>query len=401
MKKWISLSILFVLFLSVASAQSRSELERRKQQLVREMELANKMLDQTRQTQKVTLDELVTLNRRIGNREELIRTINREIRLLSREIEKKNEKINGLQEELEELKDEYAAMIRFADRNRDSYDKLMFLFSAENFNQAYKRLKYLQQYSDYRKKQAQFILETATELNKEVAALERDKQTKSQLLLDQQKEKVALGQEQEKQTKYVTVLQAKEKQLLQQVKDNARAARSLSAKIEEIIKKEIEEARRLAAAKGAGNTAEASAVAELTSKFESGKGRLSWPVDQGLITQNFGIHPHPVLRGVTIKSDGIDIRTPKESKVKAIATGVVTMVANVPEYQTMIIVTHGDYRSVYAKLSEAVVKKGDLVVVGQVLGEVHFNEKNNKSEVHLQLWKSTVKMNPADWIIKK
>lgn len=409
-KSLCSFLIFFLLCLisGTLSAQSKADLEKKKQQLLKDIELTQQILKETQKNKESTLNQLVTLNKQIITRENLINTIGSQISILDRQINETNRSIDNLRKELKELKKEYAAMIVFAYRNQSNYNKLMFVFAAENFNQAYKRLKYIQQFNQYRRKQADYIIKTEKDLNMQIMELMKRKRAKNVLLLDQQKEKVELSKEKKNQEQVASSLQEKEKQLRKDLRNKQAETRRLDKAIEDIIKKEIEEARRRAEeeAKKAGKPApvkNSSGFAltpeaqKLSNDFVNNKGKLPWPVAKGVITENFGEHEHPVLKGVMIRNNGIDIKTENGANARAVFNGEVRAVIPIGN-KIAVMVSHGEYFTIYSNLKSVVVKRGDKVSTKQVLGSIINDEKENQTEVHLEIWKGSVKLDPADWL---
>ncbi|MCO4293142.1 peptidoglycan DD-metalloendopeptidase family protein [Solitalea sp. MAHUQ-68] len=406
---------------TVAFGQSREELEKRKKQLNQDIEYTNKILKQTQEKKAVSLKGLRVLNSQIQTREKVITTINTQIKVISNQIVEKNRNISSLQQQLELLKKEYAAMVLFAFRNQSAYNKLMFIFAANDFNQAYKRMKYLQQFGTYRRKQAEYIERTKQALNVKVMELNTDKKDKNTLLGEEQKEKVTLTKEKQKQTQVVGQLQSREKNLRQEIAKKQREAQKLNKAIQDIIRREIEAARKKAEeearrkaeaeAKAKGTTAptatpktaSGSSVlsstpegAKLTADFESNRGRLPWPVEKGIIVERFGIHPHPVLEKVETNNDGVDIKTNPGASVRAVFGGkVVAVTALFGEYA--ILINHGEYFTVYSNLRSVSVSKGQMIGVKQAIGTVSTDADGN-SELNFQVRKGATALNPEYWL---
>lgn len=404
---------LLLLFCTIRlSSQTKTELEKRKQQLTKDIEFTSKMLKETQKNKEATLHQLVTLNKQINIRESLIKTISSELRIIEKHINDINRVINTLKAELAELKKEYAAMVIFAYRNQSAYNKLMFIFAADNFNQAYKRLKYLQQFSSYRKKQAEYILDTQRDLNYRIVELENKKKQKNGLLTEEQKEKVTLSKEKLNQTNVAKTLQDKEKQLKKELREKQQAAQKLNKAIEDIIRREIEAARKKAEAEAKargeklppkgdpGSLTLTPEAQKLSADFTSNKGSLPWPVEKGIIVEGFGEHPHPVLKGVMVRNNGVDIKTTPGASARAIFSGEVSGVIAIPGGQSAILVRHGEYVTVYSNLKTVSVKRGDKISTKQTLGTVFTDEKNAETELHLEVWKGMTKLDPAAWLAK-
>jgi murein hydrolase activator len=403
-------SILLVLFFllipcSQIFAQKQKELENKKKALQKEIQMTESLLNETKQNKKLSLNQLVTLNKKISIREELIRTINSEIRLIQKQITETSQIIESLEADIKHLKDEYAQMIYYAYKNRSAYDRLMFIFSSKDFNQAYKRLKYMQQYNEYRRKQAEMIIKTQELLNKKVKDLEEIRNKKEKLLQSEEQEKGVLAKEKKEQETTLVSLQEKEKELMTALKEKEKEQKQLQLAIQRVIEEEMRKAREEAKKAGkptpAANTLALTPEAmKLSSTFESNKSRLPWPVSEGLITGKFGEHAHPVLKGITVKNNGVDISTSKGAQVRSIFEGEVTGIATVPGFGKVIIVRHGEYLSVYSNLAEVNVKKGDKVSTKQIIGVVDTDDSTSKTEIHLEIYKGQNPLNPEQWLFK-
>lgn len=398
--------ILFVVSFLISGnsfAQTKNELEAKKKELQKEITLTNKLLNETQKSKELSLDELLKLKSKINARQGLISALNSEVRLYNKQIKKNIEDIEALEADLKKLKDEYAKMIYYAYLHKNSYDKIMFIFASNSFNQAYKRLKYLQQYSDFRKNQANSIVKTQQDLKQKITELDQAKQEKIALLSLEEQEKQKLAVEQVEKENVVKSLQGKEKQLKQDLAKKQEAANKLQKAIQKIIEEEIRKARE--AAKKAGNESKGFPMTpealKLSNSFASNKGKLPWPVLEGVITERFGQHPHPVLTGIVVNNNGIDISTTKGAIARAIFEGEVSSVAIIPGEGKVVMIRHGEYLSVYSYMSEVYVKKGDKVDTKQHLGTLVNDSGNSKTDVHLEIWKGMTKLNPEYWIYRK
>jgi murein hydrolase activator len=395
------LLLLLLLLSNILFSQSKKDLENKKKQLQKEIKQTESLLNETKKNKKLSLNQLVTLNKKISVREQLIQTIQAEIRLAEKQIKENKEVITSLENDLKKLKEEYARMIYYAYKNQEAYSRIMFVFSAEDFSQAYRRLKYMQQYSFYRQKQAEMIEKTQGILNKKVAELEDKKRQKQQLLGIEEQEKQVLAKEKGEQEKTLTQLQEQEKELMKKIKEKEQEQKQLQLAIQRIIEEEIRKSREKAksegtkpAEKGLTLTPEAQ---KLSNTFEANKGKLPWPVAEGIITGKHGEQPHAVLKGITIKNNGVDISTKKDAPVRAVFEGEVTGLATVPGFGKVVMIRHGEYLSVYSNLRDVLVKKGDKIKTKQNIGVVETDE-NNKTEVHFEIWKGSTLMNPETWL---
>lgn len=402
---------MFLFFLVMLSGaygqyQNKKDLEKKRAKLQKEIDETNRMLQATSRNKNRSMAELEALNKKIRVRKELILTINSEIDALGGQITETNMEIGSLERKMKELKENYANMIRYAYKNQNEYQRMMFIFASADFNQAYKRLKYLQQYSEQRKLQAQLILDTEQRLTGKRTELEDQKKDKTRLKVNQESQKKSLDKEKGEQEVMLTKLQQNEKKLTKQLAEKQAAKEKLDRALEAMIRKEIESAKKKATAAGKKNVTNSNVFTltpeaqKLSSGFANNRGSLPWPVEQGTITGVFGDHPHPVLKGITVKSNGIDISTNKGSNARAIFQGEVTHVTTIAGNK-VVIVRHGEFLSVYSNLSEVFVSQGDKIATKQRIGAIHTNMEDSKTELHLEIWKGFNKLDPSVWLAKK
>ncbi len=387
---------------SYSQAQSKKDLQEKKKKLQEEISYTNKLLSETERSKNTSLNQLKQLNKQISSRSELIRTMENEISLVDDSIALLNYSIDSLEADLDQLKSEYARMIQFAYKNRSSYSRLMFLLSSDNFYQAYKRFKYYQQYGSYRMSQANKIRASQRKLDKDIALLEAIRKSKEGLLKAKLREKNELASEKSKKENVVSQLKGKEKKLKKDLEQKQKAAQQISKEIERIIAEEIKRAREAAkkagkSEKGFPMTPEARA---LSNSFSENKGKLPWPVAEGVITAQFGEHPHPTLKGVKVQNNGIEISTKKGNMGRSIYRGKVSRVIIIPREGKVVMVSHGDYFTVYFYFKEVFVSAGDMIDVKQNLGVLMNDPDENSSIMHLEIWKVTNKLNPENWIFK-
>jgi len=419
----IALFLFFVFTAIGAHAQSSQELKRRKDKLTEELDQLNQEYQQTANNKKSTLKQLSILKAQINLREEKIETINSSIRNLDNQISESNNDVRSLQSQLTQLKKEYAAMLLFAYRNQSSYNKLMFIFAAKDFNQSYKRLKYLQQFGTYRERQADYIQSTEKDLHVKITELDKSKQEKGSLLADQEKEKQTLGDEKNTQVKVVGDLSKHEGELAQQQKDLQRKVAATNREIDAAIRREIEAARRKAEeeAKEAADRAKADnkaapvtkaksinknsstsevlnatpEAAKLSNDFLGNRGSLPWPVTNGFITQGFGVYYTP--ENIKSESDGVDIKSNPGAAVRAVFTGDVTQVMDISGTY-LVLIKHGEYFTVYSNLKSVSVSKGQKVSTRQNIGTVATDPTTGETNVHFELYKGTAPVDPKQWL---
>lgn len=400
---------IFLLLISFAlpAQQNKKDLEAKKKNLQKEINEYNDMLRETRNNKKKSLTELFILNKKISAREQLLTAINSEIYLLDRQIEENNASIKNLQKDLARLKQEYARMIYFAWKNRDSYTRMMYVFASKDFAQAYMRLKYFQQYNEFRRKQAIMIEETQKALNGKIVQLEERKTEKKVLAGAQEDEKKNLTREKSDKEETLVQLQDKEQQLKKELDKKKKDAEKLQLAIQRIIEAEMKKAREAATAANKTKKTEGSKAIvltpdalELSNHFAGNKGKLPWPVIKGVVTENFGEHQHPTLKGVTTQNNGVDISTTKGALVRTVFDGEVRGVGLLPGAGRFVLVNHGEYFTVYSNLSEVYVNTGDKVKTKQNIGTALYDEDDAKTIVQLQIWKGQVKLDPEDWLSK-
>lgn len=409
------------------SKNQQKELENKKNHLVKEIELIKKSLDSTRHKRDKSIQTLLNLDLRLKKREELISIINAQIQIINTEIRYNETQAQQLKNSLEKLKKEYARMILFAQRNQDAYTHMMFIFAADNFNQAYARLKYVQQYSEFRKKQAAEIVATQTELLKKIEELKALRRDKNILLGNEEEEKATIKKEKQDKETALNQLQKKEKELKAELEKKKKAAAQLQQAIrqmieaeikrknEEKIRKELKDLVEKAKAKQKKGgdtkpeepkkkdafipdlTPEAQA---LSASFATNIGKLPWPVERGYICVPYGEYEHPAIPGFTMFNNGVEICTAEGAKARAVFEGEVSGIAVSPTGGKLVIIRHGEYLSVYTNLDHVLVKTGDKIKLKQVIGTVMFNEEEGKQSINLQIWRGQKTMNPADWLTR-
>ncbi len=405
-------------------AQSSADLKKQRERLNQEIRLLNRSLQNTSSNKQLSLKQVNALTAQIRLRQRKISTINSEISLINNQIYENTKTVGNLQDQLAKLKKDYANMVLFAFRNQNAYNKMMFIFASNDFNQAYKRIKYLQQFSDSRKRQAHEIEQTQENIRHKLAQLDVNKKEKSALLTDQEQEKKELDIQKGSQSKVLQNLTAQEKEykkeLTQKQQEDARLARA----IEVAIRREIEEERRKAealaraqaekeraAAAKAGKappveTAPATKTnsewlaatpesAKLSADFAGNRGRLPWPVAQGTVVQGFGMSTYG--KNVKVNNTGLNIRTTEGAAVRAVFDGEVFTVTSIAGFYAVGI-RHGRYFSIYSKLKSVSVKKGQKITVKQSIGTAYTDPEEGGTEMHFEIWEGTAPINPTPWL---
>lgn len=392
-------SLLLILssgLLFVTTASNRAVLEDKVQKFQNDIALANKLLAETADSKKKSATNVMLIERKIKLRNSVVQEINVEIQLLNQTIRRNKQSIDVLSKEIATIKTEYANMIRYAHKNRDSYTVMMYLLASDNFNQAYKRLIYFQQYSQYRKRQIDLLFSKQDTLASMISSAQLTIDDKNDLLTQHKKETENLNAEKDSQAKLISELSKKEKEIMSDISSKRKQAEKLRTEIENIIALEIKrkaEEERL-------KQKPAAAEIVLSKNFADNKGKLIWPTDKGVITSKFGEHPHPVLTNIMIVNNGIDISTSKNSNVKVIFDGVVSKIIMIPGGNAAIIIRHGDFLTVYSNVVNVKVKSGQTVSARQTIGTVFTDDESGQSVLQLQIWKETNKLNPEQWLSK-
>ena len=426
---------------TLAYGQSnQGDLKKKKQQLQREIDQLQRNANKAASNKKLTLNQIADLNKKITLMQDKIGVINSEMRTLDLEINKNSKTVNNLHGQLGQLKKEYASMIRFAQKNQNSYTKMMFVFASSDFHQAYMRMKYLQQFGAYRKKQAGFIQGKEKDLKYKIVILDKNLKEKSSLMKEQESEKSKLGQNKQEQDKALNKYSAQEKEYRQGIVERRKKQTIIDGQIRAAIlrdiaiaKKKAEEAARLELARRkaaeereriaqaklrAAEVAKAKAankpippapvetkrdpeaerpaavptvLTKLSSDFERNRGSLPRPVS-GRISEGFGKHNEGQA---VYYNDGINLEPEEGAGVHAVFDGTVKQVAS-PYGKYYILISHGLYYTVYHNLKSVSVSVGDKVSTNQVIGVV--GNEAGKPHLQFQIWKGTKAQNPAGWI---
>lgn len=401
--------ILFVCLLDVVSAQNSARvqaLEKQRKEALAEVERINGLLVQTQATTKDYLRRLNLLSEQILSRKKVIRLLGQEVEAINGQMNEMSQQIHQLEGELKEKQQNYGKSVRSMYRRQASQDKLLFILSAENFAQSFRRLRYLREYATWQKRQAAEIVEKQTEITQKRNVLTQTRQEKQQLLAQQEKERKQLQAEEANQQKEVKSLNKKKSQLQAQLREKQKQAQQLDRLIQEQIAREIAEANQKKAADKQrkadvkGGYAMTKAEKALSDDFASNRGRLPYPVAGSYtIVSRFGEQQHEQLKYVRTNNNGIDIQTTPGTNARAVFKGVVTRIFTVPGFNHSIIVRHGNYLTVYSNLSQVYVKTGDRVDTRQALGRIFSDpEDHNTTILHFQLWKEKTKLNPTPWL---
>jgi septal ring factor EnvC (AmiA/AmiB activator) len=432
--------LLCVITLLVAGntfAQSTSE-KLRKEQSNLEKKISNtrSLLDKTKNNAKASLNELRLIDNQIRFREELVTNFDQQVRGAEVKMIRKDAEVKELTQRLSDLKEQYRQLLLYAYKHRNKFGKLMYLFSATSYNEALKRGSYLERIADIQLKQFRIIRQHQSLISKEISSIKQEKEYKLKILTEKRGEKSVIEKDKRKQEEVYRKFKQEESKLLSQLKDDERKKENLKQKINSAIQNEIAdtEAKRKKAeaekakksttttttttstASGTTTTTtkpeattttkkettlpETKESAALSKSFEGNKGKLPWPVDKGSITEGFGRNAHPTLENVFTNNNGVDISAPKGASVRAVFEGEVTSVLNIPGAGKVVIIKHGNYRTVYSNLQDTYVKIGSKVTTKQAIGTLLVTEGLSLAhfEIHQIVGTTSQALNPSLWI---
>ncbi|MBN1989039.1 MAG: peptidoglycan DD-metalloendopeptidase family protein [Bacteroidales bacterium] len=382
-----------LLFFGGASAQSLQELNKKKGDTEEQIKNITLLIESTQKEKELSTNQISLLKRRMDLRKQRLEQLVYEISLLEKSIDEKHLIIQGLNADMESIKKEYARLIQYAWKNRSYEQLIMFILSSEDFNQAYKRMRFYQQLLAYRKHKADEIVHYQNLIGSELNEIQNRIKEIEQTRKEREDEFVILSREEGNLKRFVSNLQSKEKELREELQRQNRIKQKLASEIKELI---AEEARKAASMKAKDKTISLA----LAKKFSDNRGKLPSPVKSGVLSGEFGEHWHPVLKGVKVKNNGVDITVNEKSTVYSVFEGEVKKVFTVPGSAYAVIIRHGNYLTVYSNLSHVDVKVGDTVKTYQEIGTIGFGKKDN-SVLHFELWEESKLQNPAQWIIIK
>jgi septal ring factor EnvC (AmiA/AmiB activator) len=393
MRNRISILILFIMLQAASYGQSRAELEEMRKKNLQEIEYVDKLIKTTASQKKESINQLSVIGKQLTLRERIINEYGEEISLLEYRISLNRLALDMLEQDLDAQKQEYGRSIVSAYKSTKGTPALAFILSSADFNQGYKRIKYIQQVARYRRNESEIIETIYGEIQSTKDRLEKDRKNVNDLKNKEVRQRQMLKDEQKQKERLVDVLGKKERQLKQDLEEKKRIARQ----IENEISRLIEEERRKSA-----KTPMSSEMKLIGDSFGENRGRLPWPVDRGIITSHFGLQPHPVLKNVTEDNIGIEITSSGTTKAKSVFKGDVVRVFAISGANMAVIIRHGKYLTVYQNLVNVRVKAGDKVEAGQEIGEVFRDSgAGDKAVLKFMLYEEKKKLDPEIWIVKK
>ena len=400
--KYLFFIALFLCSVSINSqSKKQQQLEAKRQELRKEISQLNTLLFKGKEEQKSVVTNVENLDYKVSVLKNLISITNQQANLLTREINDNQKQITNLRDKLKLLKEEYAAMIVKSYKSKSEQSKVMFLLSSANFQQAYKRLQYIKQYADYQKKQGEEIkLQTANlqALNTDLLSqkknkqklIEENRQTKQELESELKQQEIIVASIKQDLSKYTSQIRTKQKEV-----------DKIDKQIEKIIRDAIAKSNRKAGKSSNSKTfALTPEQKQLAASFTANKGKLPWPVKEGIVKVRYGTRPSPIDRTVKIKSNGVRIVTNKGETVRAVFEGEVLNVMTPKNGNKAVMIKHGNYITIYKNLSKIYVSKGDKVSTKQEIGEVITNKASGEAVLSFVIYKDSKTQNPAHWIYK-
>lgn len=413
---------LFILIFSTAvvHAQSRKELEKKRKKMQDDIAYTKKILSKTSAKKSAALHNLNTINVILKKRSAVIDDLHEELNATETEIYKLNRQLALLKGQYDKEKEHLRKTVIKAYKSRKNANEVAFVFASGSFRQALRRLKYLKKLSEYRTYLIHRIEQSKDSVQSGLVRLEKTKEDKKVILAEQVSEKQNLEKDRKTKAGLVNVLSKEEKSLKSKIRKNETAIAKLNSSISRMIAAELAAARKKAEAvakKSAGSKDNATAdktasktseskialtpeARALSNSFASSAGALPWPLERGYISQTFGVHPHPDLAGITLINNGVDITTGEGSSARSVFGGKVSAIINIPGQEKAVLVNHGEYFTVYSRLSEVYVKRGDEISAKQKLGKV-WTDDDGKTILQFQVWKGQVKQNPSNWLSSK
>ena len=379
MTRFIYIFLLLV-FSFHSLSQDIDKIRSERELLLKEIESTRELLNTKTSSREEVFKQVNLLSNEISSRENLIKNFNAEIDLLDSQIELNQLNINELEFSINSIKEEYVKLLQDSYLRRNSMDELLFFLSATDFSEAYRRYRLLKEYSNYRQQQGIVLMGNQSQLKSLLQKSQAQRDDKEQSLNKLENEYSSLNKSQSQKKKLVSDLQKEEKWLQQSISEKEKKAQALENQILEYIRSSN------------------SSSSNLGSDFKNYLGNLIWPVKRGIIINHFGEHPHPVLKGVLIKNNGVDIQSSENEDVIAVHLGEISRIISIPGYNNAIIIRHGNYITVYANLKEIFVKQGQNIATGTLIGKIYKDSNEANGVLHFEIWEENQKLNPVKWL---
>lgn len=376
--------------------QGRKELESKRLEIIKNIEKTNKDLEATKKQKLANAEKLKLLEQQISQRQNLIQNLRYEVAMQDKQLAGNLQTLDSLGSKQVLLVNQYSQMLRMNYLKKMSNSKWSYLLSSKNLNNLLLRWIYINQLKEYTKRKLESIANVSSVIKTNNEQIKKIKEEKKALVAQTEENMKSLAKEQKEKDELVKKLGLKEKTLADDLKKKQKERERLNAAIEKIITDELAKAKE----KAKKDSKEAKSVETNNTGFANNKGGLAWPVNNAVVTSRFGTQPHPTVKSVSISNSGIDFTIQGKGTVKSVFEGEVIGYKEIPGYKKMVIVQHGSYFTVYSKLDDVIVDKGDKVSKGTILGYT-LAEENGKSQLHFELWKDKVKQDPEAWLVRK
>ena len=396
-KTYSIISIFFFSCWTFSQTTKIKQLESQRLLIKKEIENINSLLFNNSKTTKIAYNDLENISIRILKNQELIRLTNQQINILTNEIDKKNDSIDFLKSEIIQVRKQYSLMIKNSYKSKLKESRLMFLLSSDDFLQALKRTRYINQFSEDRKRVADKISNSINLLDQKITLLNSLKSDKNNLLKQNKENQINLKAEEKSKERLISGLRRKEKAYKKQIKDKQKISINLDKEIDRLIKEAIRKSNNESNNNIFKLTPEARALSE---KFSANKGNLPWPVVRGVVIRKFGLQPHPVVRTTKIQSNGIVIATTKDAEIRAVFNGFVLSILKFKGSNITVLIQHGSYITAYKNIDEVYVEKGEKVSALQKIGKVFDPKDGSKSTLQFSIFNNTKAIDPYIWIVK-
>ncbi len=410
---------------AVHAQDSSDKLKKEQQRLESKIANTKMLLKKTQSNKDASFNELQVIENQIYYRSQLLKNYDNQIRGAELKVEQKSAQIEAYEEKIVRLKAQYKKLILYAYKNRNKYGRMMFIFAAKSYHEAIKRNSYLKRVAEIQENQFIAIAQHQDLIKEEIKQIDEEKQRKLAVVADKKKERAAIEEDRKRQEAIYREFKQEEDEILAKLRKEERDREVLRQRIAAAIQREIAEAeaaRKAAEAKNAGTKSTTASTttksntstkatpsfqstkeaAALSANFEGNRGKLPWPVEKGTVTEKFGKNPHPTLKNVTTNNRGIDISAPKNAQVRSVFEGEVTSVLNIPGAGKVVIIKHGNYRTVYSNLQDTYVTVGQKVSTKKVIGSLLAKKDQSISVAHFEIHKvvgsSVTCLNPSLWV---
>ena len=393
-------SLIFIFFFSSWAFSQTTKIKQLESQRIlikKEIGNINALLFDNSKTTKIAYNDLENISIRIFKNQELIKLTNQQINILTNEIDKKNDSIDFLKSEIKQVREQYSQMIKNSYKSKLKESRLMFLLSSDDFLQALKRSRYINQFSKDRKRVANKISNSIKLLDKKIVTLNSLKSDKNNLLKQNEENQINLEAEEKSKERLISGLRRKEKAYKKQINEKQKISINLDKEIDRLIKEAIRKSNDESDNNLFKLTPEARALSE---KFSANKGNLPWPVERGAVIQKFGLQPHPVVRTTKIQSNGLVIATTKDAEIRTVFNGTILSILKFKGSNITVLVQHGSYITAYKNIDEVYVEKGEKVSALQKIGKVFNPKDGSKSTLQFSIFNNTKAIDPYMWIVK-